>query len=63
MSGGSCAAGGCCLAMFGLLVLVQMPGTLMSDTDSDCLSEDDKGCEGALTEIHTSLFTGEADLP
>ncbi len=61
MSGGSCAAGGCCLAMFGLLVLVQIPGALTSVTDGGCLSED--GCEGALTEIHTSLFTGEADLP
>lgn len=57
MSGGSCAAGaGCCLAMFGLLVLVQMPGALTSDTDSDCLSEDDNGCEGALTQKYTRVF-------
>ncbi|XP_050948925.1 tomoregulin-1 isoform X2 [Labeo rohita] len=55
MPGGSCAAGaGCCLAMFWLLVLVQMPGALTSDTDSDCLSEDDKGCEG-LSEKKSDL--------
>ncbi|XP_016150637.1 tomoregulin-1 isoform X1 [Sinocyclocheilus grahami] len=55
MPGGSCAAGaGCCLAMFGLLVLAQMPGALTSDTDSDCLSEDDKGCEG-LSEKKSDL--------
>ncbi|ROJ35265.1 Tomoregulin-1 [Anabarilius grahami] len=39
MSSGSCAAGaGRCLAMFGLLVLVQMPGALMSNTESDYMA-------------------------
>ncbi|XP_048020923.1 tomoregulin-1 [Megalobrama amblycephala] len=55
MSSGSCAAGaGRCLAIFGLLILVQMPGALMSNTESDCLTEDDKGCEG-MSERKTDL--------
>jgi len=63
MSGGSCAAGaGRCLAIFGLLVLVQMPGALTSNKESDCLTEDDKGCEGARTHTHTHTLVKHTSL-
>nr|XP_698980.5 tomoregulin-1 isoform X1 [Danio rerio] len=47
MSAGlSAAAARCCVAVLGLLLLLRVPGALMTDTDTDCSTHGEHGCEG-----------------